>query len=404
MRTRTFASLGERNYALFYAGQILSLTGAWTEKPALQDLAYELTGQDEKWISWIGVLPLFPTLLVAIPAGHHVDRRDPWRIVVWTQTLMMLGAGAMAACVYAGVCTKWHVAAYTIYTSAVFAVDASARQSMLVQLVPRERLANAVALNASMFSVARFVGGAAYAAIVRYTSLGNVGCIALNAVSFAFVIGGLLLMRLPPRAEKTDHHDADAWEGVRYAWRTPEVRAALLLICVLSMFGFQISNLFVVYAHKVFDVGRPGLGDLHTATGLGAFLGSLALATRAADVHRGKLMLAYVFVSGLCLAAFSLTPPFGAALVILGLGGFLMTQAQSAGNSILQHAVPDGLRGRVMSLYVMCVLASFPLGALVAGLAAAHFGAPSTTMADAAIVLVAATAIAVTHPALRRAR
>lgn len=404
MRTRTFASLAERNYALFYAGQILSLTGSWTEKPALQDLAYSLTGRDERWISWIGVLPLVPTLLVSIPAGAYVDRRDPWRIVLWTQTLMMLGAGAMAACAYAGLCTKWHVAAYTIYSSAVFAVDASARQSMVVQLVPRERLANAIALNASMFSVARFAGGAVYAAIVRYTGLGNVGCIALNALSFAFVICSLLLMRLPKRDTAESQGGTDVWEGVRYALRTPEVRATLLFICTLSMFGFQISNLFVVYAHKVWEVGQPGLGDMHTATGLGALLGSLALARAATSVHRGRLMLVYVALAALCLSAFALTPPFFAALVLLGVGGFLMTQAQSAGNSILQHAVPDRLRGRVMSLYVMCVLASFPLGALFAGFSAAHIGAPRTTFLDAGILLTAAAAITVTHPSFRRAR
>lgn len=396
----TFASLRQRNYALFYAGQILSLTGSWVEKPALQSLAYKLTGRNEDWISWIGILPLLPTLLVSMPAGAFADRRDPRRIVIWTQTLMMAGAAVMAAFVYAGHCTIWHVAVYTVYSSGVFAADAAARQSLVVHLVPREQLTNAVALNASMFSVARFAGGAVYAAIV--TPLGNAGCIAMNAVSFGFVIAGLLLMRLSIAPHPDAHRDDDdAWEGVRYAFRTPQVRAALLVICVLSMFGFQISHLLIVYATKVWGVGEPGFGMMQTVAGLGAFLGSLALARRGAGVHRGRLMFAYCTAAAGLLACFSAEFPFHLALLVLGCGSFVMTQAQSAGNSLIQHSVPDRLRGRVMSLYTLGVLASFPIGGFLAGFAAKRYGAPATTLADAVIILVALVAIRVTHPSLR---
>lgn len=404
MRARTFASLAERNYALFYAGQILSLTGAWVERPALQNLAYEITGHDERWIGWIGVIPLVPTVLVSIPAGALIDRRDPHRVVVWTQALMMLGAAVMGLVVLSGAVTIWHVAAYAAYSSGVFAVDAAARQSLLVHLVPRERLMNAIALNASMFSVARFAGGAVYSALSRAKLLGDGGCILLNAMSFAFVIVGLFLMRLSIAEKPRTQGPSQLWEGVRFASRTPQVRAALLMICVLSMFGFQLSHLFPVYAEKVWDVDRAGLGDLHTAAGLGAFVGSLTLATRVGDVHRGKMMFWYGSVAALCLAAFGSVPPFGAALVVLAAGNFLLTQAQSAGNAIIQSAVPDDLRGRVMSLYTLAVLASFPIGGFLGGFSAKGFGAPATTIADAAVILAAVAVIAFTHPMLRRAR
>jgi predicted MFS family arabinose efflux permease len=416
MPPRTFESLSERNYALFYAGQILSLTGSWAEKPALQSLAYKLTGHSEAWLSWIAVIPLFPTLLVSIPAGAYVDRRDPRRVVLWTQTLMMLGAAAMATIVLLGFCTIWHIAAYTAYSSAVFAVDAAARQSLVVHLVPRERLANAVALNSSMFSVARFLGGALFGAIFALTvgsgdaedpaqtTRGNGVCIAANAVSYAFVLGGLLMMKLAVRPSAEPKHPRGIWEGVRFAWRTPEVRGTLLVICALSMFGFQVSQILVVYAVKVFGVGDQGFGHMQIAMGLGAFLGSLALATRSADVHRGKLMLGYCVAAAAFLALFASVPAFRVALITLGCGAFVMTQAQSAGNSLLQHAVPDELRGRVMSLYTAAVLASFPIGGFLAGFGADRFGAPATTAADAAIVVAAIALVAVTHPALRRTR
>jgi MFS family permease len=401
---RTFASLSDRNYALFYAGQILSLTGSWAEKPALQSLAYKLTGHSEAWISWVAVIPLLPTLIVSVPAGAFSDRHDPRRIVIWTQALMMLGAAAMATVVLCGWCTIWHIVAYSAYSAAVFAVDAAARQSLVVHLVPRERLTNAVALNSSMFSVARFVGGAVYGAIIRYTGLGNGGCIAVNSVSFAFVLGGLFLMKwtVPPRPEPK--HPTDVWEGVRYVWRTPTVRAALLVICALSMFGFQVSQILVVYAVKVWNVGDPGFADMQVAAGLGAFLGSLILATRGSDVHRGRMMLGYCVAAAAFLALFASVPAFLVGLVTLGCGAFVMTQAQSAGNSLIQHVVPDELRGRVMSLYTAGVLASFPIGGFLAGFAAGKFGAPATTMADAAVILAAVAAIAATHPSLRKTR
>ena len=401
---RTFASLSDRNYALFYAGQMLSLTGSWVEKPALSALAYDLTGQDEAWISWIGIIPLIPTLLVSIPAGAYADRRDPRRFVIWTQTLMMLGAAAMAALVFFGHCTIWHIAAYTAYSSGVFAADAAARQCLVVHLVPRERLTNAVALNASMFSVARFAGGAVYAALIRYTRLGNGGCIAMNAVSFGFVLAGLLMMRLTITPKPVTQIRRDPWAGIRYVWHTPAVRAALLIVCALSMFGFQISQTLIVYAHKVWNVGQAGFGDLHAAAGLGAFLGSLTLATRASNVHRGKMMLGYSAIAALFLCAFAAGPPFVAALFILAAGSFVMTQAQSAGNSLIQSTVPDELRGRVMSLYTLSVLASFPIGGFLAGFAAKTYGAPATTLVDAAVILAAVAVIAATHQTLRRTR
>src|SRR6185436_3926568 len=164
----TFSSLRERNYALFFSGQVLSLIGTWTEKPALQALVYDLTDHDAKWLGYIGVIPLLPTLLVSIPAGAFVDRTDARRVVIWTQALMMLGAAAMAAVVFLGHVEPWHCAVYTFYSSGVFAVDAAARQSLLIRLVPREQLTNAVALNSSMFSVARFAGGFVFAAVILY--------------------------------------------------------------------------------------------------------------------------------------------------------------------------------------------------------------------------------------------
>lgn len=404
MRHRTFASFAERNYALFFAGQVLSLTGSWTEKPALQALVYDITNHDARWLGWVGAIPLIPTLLVSLPAGALVDRADPRRVVIASQTLMMVGAAAMAALVRFGDVRPWHVLAYTIWSSGVFAIDAAARQALVVRLVPRERLTNAIALNTSMFSVARFAGGIAFALIISYTNLGIAGCIALNAISFAFVIMSLFALRLPAEPPPPPRGDDHLWEGLRFAYRTPSVRAALLVVIVMSMFGFQISHLLPVFAEKVWNVGEPGLGYLNAAAGVGALAGSLALATRASDVHRGRLMLGYCLAAPVLLALFAAAGPFTLGMAALAAGAFVMTQTQSCANSMIQHAVPDGLRGRVMSLYTLAVLASFPVGALFAGYLADAWGAPVTAFADALVILAVIVAIRVTHPALRETR
>jgi MFS family permease len=402
----TFASLRERNYLLFFCGQVLSLIGTCTERPALQALVYDITGHDARWLGYVGVIPLLPSVLFSIPAGALVDRGNPHRVVVWTQALMMLGAAAMAMVVSFGHehLTPWHVVAYAAFSSSVFAVDAAARQSLVVELVPRERVTNAVALNNSMFSVARFAGGLLFAVIVQSTNLGIAGCIGLNAISFGFVIGGLLLMRLAPRPRDGSLEKPHPLGGIAYVRRTPAVRATLLVVVILSLFGFQISHLLPVYAHKVWNTGDVGIGYLNAAAGVGAFAGSLALAKRSAGVHRGRLVVGYCVAAPVFLALFASGLPLPVAMVALAAAGFVMTQAQAASNSLIQHTVPDELRGRVMSLYTLSVLAAFPVGALFAGSLAGVVGAQMTTLLDCLLIVLFVVAIRVTHPSLREAR
>lgn len=401
---RTFASFRERNYTLFFSGQVLSLTGTWMERIALNQLVYELTGKDARWLGFVAAIPMVPSLLLAFPAGALCDRVAPRRVVLATQTLMMIGAAAMAWIVLSGAVRPWHIAAYAAYSSGVFAVDAVARQTLLVQLVPIEKIGNAVALNASMFSSSRFLGGLAFAAIATAVGASGKGvCLVVNAASFLFVILGLLAMRLGPAPERSDGHGSGLLEGVRYARRTPAVLGAVVVVLVLSMFGFQFSHLLPIYADQVFHLGEDAVGSLQSAVGLGSFVGSLTLATIITRFRPGALLLLFATASPLLLAGLALDVPFGGALFLGAVAGFLLNQAQSACAAILQRSTPHSLRARVMSLYTTSVLTAFPLGGLLGGFVAHSVGVKATILLDAWIILLAVVLIRFAAPSLRRA-
>ncbi len=401
----TFASLKERNYALLFTGQVISLTGTWMERIALSQLVYELTGQDARWLGFVAAIPAVPSLLLSLPAGALCDRVPPRRVVLATQTLMMLGAGAMAWIVLAGVVRPWHIAAYAAYSSAVFAVDAVARHTLLVQLVPMENLGNAVALNASMFTSSRFLGGLAFTALAAAAGAHGRGvCLAVNTASFVFVIAGVLAMRLPPRPAHADEHGGGMLAGLRYARKTPLVIGAVAALAAMSMFGFQFSQLIPIYVDQVFRGGDKDVGQLQAAVGLGSFIGSLTLATIIHRVRPGGLMLAFATAAPIFLAGLALDVSFPAALAFAAVCGFLLNQAQSACAAMLQRTTPHSLRARVMSLYTSAVLTSFPIGGLVGGFVAHAVGVKATLLVDAEIILLVMVAVRFAAPSIRRAK
>lgn len=399
----TFSALRERDFALFFSGQVLSLTGTWMERAALASLVYRLSAFDERWLAIIGLVPLFPVLVVSMPAGALADRVPLLRLVLATQILMMTAAAGMTLLVASGDATPFHVAVYAAIASALFAVDAPARQALVPRLVERRNLTNAIALGAVSFNAARLVGGVGFWAVVTATSWGEAGCLALNVVSFGAVIAGLVLIRThPPVVAAGERPQSGFADGLRYAWATPVVRGALLVVLATSFLGFQVSHLLPVYAEKVWDVGRGGLGSLHAWFGAGALAGGLLLATRSGHVHRGRLIFLCGAAAAVLLATLASMPSFLGGCIVLAACGFVLIQMHSASNAVIQSNVPDALRGRVMSLFTLSVLGAFPLGGLAAGFSAKAFGAPATTFASAVLVGAAVAAIRATHRDLAR--
>jgi MFS family permease len=362
----------------------------------------------------VAVAPLIPVLLVSIPAGALVDRVDIRRMVMATQAAMMLGAAALAGLVFFGHVEEWHIVAYAAFAGTVFAVDAPARQAFVTQLVPRDKLTNAIALNAITFNTARVAGGLLFAgAIWLGTELRlaedhgvrhlEALCLALNVPTYGCFLLGLWRMRdLRPRTAVAAAARRGIAGGLGYAARTPHARGLLLLVLVTALFGFQVSHLLPVYAEKVWGTGKEGFGELSAALGTGALAGGLAIATFAARVHRGKLVTACSLGGPFLLYVFAGTDSFAVGLVSIALAGFVMVQTHVGCNALLQSRVPDELRGRVMSLFTLGILSAFPLGGLMAGFLSKEQGAPMSTFVAATIVVLAAGLIHLTHPALRR--
>ena len=398
----TFSAVRDRRFAAFLTGQWLSNTGTWMERSALAALVYEMSGHDERWLAFVGAIPVIPVILVSLPAGAYVDRLDVRRLVLGTQCALMLLAGGIAVAATAGVLRPIYIVVYAAVASACFAVDAPARQSLVARMVDRSQLTNALALTAAAFNTARLLGGFAFFVVMSATTWGETGCFWVNTASYLVPVAALLWIRERPREAAIPHpHGDDLRSGMRFAWRTPAVRGALLLLIATGFFGFQVSHLIPVYAEKVWGNGKAGQGTLHAWFGVGALLGGLTLATRSANVHRGRLIIRCAWGTSILLALFALSPTPELGRVLLAGAGFLLIQTHSASNSLIHAAVPDALRGRVAALFTLAVLGSFPVGGFFGGFMARAVGAPTTTLIDAALLAVAAVVVRATHPALR---
>ncbi len=399
----TFDALRERDFAIFYVGLGLSLIGTWMERQALLWLVYDITGDSEQWLGLAAGAPLVPALLLSIPAGAMVDRVDVRKVLLTTQSLMLLGAAGIATVVLSGVVRPWHIVAYAVYASAVFTVDAPARHAFVVRIVGRDRVTNAFALNAVAFQVAQVVGSGVFGVIMLTTDIGEGGCLAINAVSFACVLASLFFISPKPRVANALERPHPL-EGLRYAARQPVIRAALILAVGTALLGFQVGQLFPVYAKAVWAAGPDAYAWLRGALGAGALFGGIHIATRASTLRRGRL----VFVCGIAapplLVIFAHAPSLEMGIALAALMGFVMIQSHSATSAMIQTSVPDDLRGRVSSLFTLCVLTSFPLGGLVGGFVAEQIGAPWTTTAGALTLVALVAAVHLTHPEFRRAR
>ena len=393
-------ALRHRNFQLFFAGQLVSLIGTWMQQVAQSWLLYRLTKSSLLLggISFAGQIPIF--LLGAI-GGHVADQRDRRRILVVTQSASMLLAFTLAMLTLTGSIREWHLFVLAALLGIVNAFDIPARQSFLVEMVTREDLINAIALNSSMFNGARIVGPAVAGLIVA--AVGEGWCFFLNAVSYVAVLAGLLMMRIapaPPRAS-----GRSAWaniaEGFQFAAGTAPVRALLLLVGVVSFTAMPYSVLMPVFADQIFHSGARGLGILMGAAGIGALGGSLLLAMRASVKGLGRWVAAACAMSGVALVAFSFSRSFALSAAILTGAGMSMMVQMASSNTLIQSMVPDELRGRVMALYSMMFMGMGPLGALLAGSIAERAGAPAAVAAGGTITLLAAAVFALRIPVLR---
>ncbi|HMJ59531.1 MAG TPA: MFS transporter [Gemmatimonadales bacterium] len=395
-------ALAHRNFRLFLFGQTVSLTGTWMQSIAQGWLVLQLT-DSPFYVGLVSALGSVGVLVFTLYAGVVADRSDKRRVVTITQTLLMLQAFALAALVATGKVTVENVMALALFMGIVNAFDIPTRQSFLVEMVGKEDLMNAIALNSSMFNATRVFGPAVAGILIG--SAGMVWCFLLNGVSYLAVIASLLAMRLTPHVPRPTQ--SSAWQGFRevvtYLRSDRRVSTLVVLTGLFSVFGFPYLVMMPVFARDVLHARAAGYGALTAAVGAGALLGALGIAVLSRRIPKGRTLVLGGTSFGLALVLFAASRSYTVSLFILALTGCAMITNNALTNTLLQTLVPDALRGRVMGFYSFVFVGLAPLGALLAGVIAEHYGAP-WAVATGGIVTALSMAIAAWRvPALRSA-
>jgi len=396
----TIRSLRHRNFQLFFGGQLISLIGTWMQNVAQSWLVYRMTGSSLLLgvVSFAGQIPVFP---MAPLAGMVADRWNRRTIVIITQTASMILAFVLAALTLSRRVTVWEVIVLAAFLGVVNAFDIPARQSFLVEMVGRDDLMNAIALNSSIFNSARIIGPAIAGILVA--SIGEGWCFFSNAVSYVAVIVGLFLMRIPRRVVErtiTSAFDHIA-EGFRFVRRTGPIRALLLLLGLVSLVGMPYTVLMPVFAKNILHGNARTLGVLGSAAGIGALTGALTLASRRRVHGLGRWVWMACGAFGVFLILFSFSHWYVLSVLLLVPVGFSLMTQMGATNTLVQSMVPDRLRGRTMAVYSMMFMGMSPLGSILAGAAAERMGAPMTVALGGALAVGAAIVFARHLPKIR---
>jgi MFS family permease len=367
-----FRALQHRNFRLFIAGQMVSLIGTWMQSTAQLWLVYKLTNS-AALLGVFGFANQIPILVLASVGGYVGDRYNRHLAVIWTQTASMVLAFLLAGLTLSGAIHDkrgaWVIIVIGFLVGIVNAFDVPIRQAFLVQMVGKEDLPNAIALNSSMFNGARVVGPAIAGFAIALVHEG--WCFFLNGVSFVAVILALLAMRIPKEESK-------AHGG-----------SPLILLSVLSLFGLQYSVFLPLFAGEVLHRGSSGFGLLMSAAGVGAVLGALQFAARTSYKGLARWIAAMSIILSVCLIGFSQSTVFWLSAALLFVIGFAATSQMAATNTTVQNRVPDELRSRMMAVYATMFMGVQPIGSLLAGGVAKRLGAPRTLEIFGLIVLLA---------------
>jgi MFS family permease len=390
---RTFRALRHRNYRLYFLGQLVSLTGSWVQTAALTWLAYVLTNQS-LWAGLIFAAQVLPTSLLGTLGGSLADRWPKRGLLLTTQSILLLLAVLLAAIVLAGRVNPWHLLAVSFLTGLVNAVDFPARLSFVVDMVGRDDLINAVALNSLMFNIARVVGPAIGSLALPLLGAGY--CFLFNGLSYVAVLGALWCMDVrgvTPAADRVQQPSLFA--GFHFLAHQPGIVLLLLLTGAMCFFAWPILSLLPALADKTLHVseGGSGYGALLCFFGVGALLAALLVASFGSLTRRRLFLGAGVGVSATALAGLSLVqslPQAAAVCTLLGAGLILFNSTSQA---VTQLSATDGNRGRVMGVWSMVVSGAMPLGNLVAGMAADRWGVPLVLTAQGLGIAGAATVV-----------
>jgi MFS family permease len=391
-----------RNYRLFFTGQGISLIGSWMTQLATIWLVYRLTNSPFM-LGFVGFTSQIPSFFIAPFGGVFADRFSRHRTLIGTQILAMVQSLTLAALALSGTIQIWHIIALSLLQGLINAFDAPARQAFVPELIERrEDLANAIAINSTMFNGARLIGPAIGGLLLA--RVGAAYCFLIDGVSYIAVIIALLAMRIKPSGiPKSNSNPLQRIkEGFVYAFGFPPIRAILLFSALVSLFGIQYTVLVPIFAEEILKGGAESLGFLMAASGIGALIGGIYLASRKTVVGLGNVIVLAPSILGLALIAFSFSRYLPLSLLIMLFVGFGTILQVASSNTVLQTIVEEDKRGRVMSLFTMAFLGMTPFGSLLGGTLAERISAPTTLIIDGVICILGSIFFAKQLPTLRQ--
>lgn len=385
---QTFRALSHRAFRLLWLGQCVSLTGRWMQTVAQGWLVLRLT-DSAFYLGLIGFCTFLPVLLFALLAGVAADRLPRRRALLWTQGASMVLALTLAALTWFEYVRVWHVALLAFGVGTAGAFDIPIRQSFLQDLVGRDDLPNAIALNSLAFNGARLVGPAIGGFVLE--AFGEATVFLINGLSYSAVLLGLALMRVEPAApgRRSGSWSRELLRGLRWVLQTPRARLFLFAVVTASIFGFPYSILLPAFARDVLESGSRGLGLLMGATGLGAVVGALYIASRRGVGRAGLRVGRGMILLGAALVLFALSRNFWLSIGLLFLAGFAMLVQLASSNTALQLMAPGELRGRIVSLFMLAFMGMAPLGSLLGGLLARWLGTPQAVLIGGGVCFLA---------------
>jgi len=383
-----FRTLAVKNFRFFFIGQSLSLLGTWSQAIALSWLIWRLTNS-AWWLGFVGFASQIPVLFLGLVGGFIADRYPRLPLLITSQILCMLQAIILSILAYLGVVELWHVIALSLMLGVVYAFEFPLRQAFVMDMVGREHLINAVALNSAMIHSTRIVGPVIAGFIIGLW--GEAACFAVNAASFIFLIAALFIIdrRQLIKQEQNGATLREAiGEGLSYMWTRPKMRAALIVVTVISGIGLIYVSLMPLFVGRIYGGTAVQLGWLMGSSGVGALAGALYLARRHGAAGLFQLIIRCSIVFSCCIIVFAWLRSVFLAMLILAVVAFFLTILFSSANTFLQHEVPNQLRGRMMSIFTVTFFGLSPIGSIIGGAVAEAIGAPITVAISGIVCLL----------------
>ncbi len=395
-----FSALKHYNFRVYFIGLLISVTGSWAQDVAQQWLVYQLTGSPLA-LGQVTAVMAIPVLLLGPWAGVVIDRMSRRTLLIMTQTLQMAQAFTLAALTFSGHIQVWHVIVLSGVRGIANAFDAPARQTIVVEMVGKEDMSNAIALNSTLMSMARIIGPSLGGVIVAV--MGTAWAFTINGITFLAILVALLMLRLPKFIRKPVDQSplADLMEGLRFIWNTRTIGALMVIVTAVGMFGMTYRVLLPVVADVVLHQNEVAFGILNAMAGVGSLLGALVVAYLSTRSRRGRFLNLFNILMPVVLFAFAASRMYVLSLGLMLLVGLSQQPQLSLGNMLIQSHIPDRIRGRVMSVYTLVIFGSYPLGSLLAGAIADRIGAPLAIAISAGAVLVVSLATRLWVPEIK---